>query len=368
LWGGPYGTLNFGGWQGATSVHIGQMWPGTYSWHVQGMDGNGLQTSWSDTWTFTINQAAATPTAAPPTPTPVPTVQCSTPSLSNPGNGASFDQSTSIVISWNTDCPQSYAELWGGPYGTLNFGGWKNATNITIGQMWPGTYSWHVQGMDGNGLQTSWSDTWTFTINQAAPTPTPVPNVPAPNLYSPGNGWSYAQNTDISLVWNTSYPQGYCELWGAPYSTLNFGGWQNGTSIHIGQMWPGTFNWHCKVRDSSGNESPWSNTWTFTINQAPAPTPTPVPSSAVTLVSPGNGSSYVQSTSITLYWTTNYPQSYCELWGAPYSTLNFGGWTSAHSITIGQMWPGTFSWHCKARDSSGTETGWSPTWTFTIHN
>lgn len=343
-----------------------------------------LLTAWrtnSQDETSNCGASGSTPT---PTATPAQSSSqgCSAPSLSGPASGASFQQSTSITISWSTNCTQSYAELSGGPYGTLNFGGWQGATSVSIGQMWPGSYSWHVKGRDGSGRETSWSSTWTFTVNNSptatpapstptpAPTrtPTSAPSVPAPNLYSPGNTWSYAQTTDISLVWNTSYPQGYCELWGAPYSTLNFGGWQSGNSIHIGQMWPGTFSWHCKVRDSGGHESAWSATWTFTINNAPAPTPTQVPASAVTLLSPGNGSSFVQSTSITLSWTTGYPQSYCELWGAPYSTLNFGGWTSAHSIIIGQMWPGTFSWHCKARDSGGHETGWSPTWTFTIHN
>jgi hypothetical protein len=41
-------------WQSGTKCHIGQMWPGTMSWHVKARDNNGRESDWSDTWTFTI--------------------------------------------------------------------------------------------------------------------------------------------------------------------------------------------------------------------------------------------------------------------------------------------------------------------------
>ena len=270
LAGGPYGTLNFGGWQNRSSLEIGQLWPGAYTWHVNGMGSNGLQTGWSSGWTFIIQSTPVPAPTATPTPASPPSGTCSMPSLSSPSNNSSFAQSTSITLYWNTNCPQSYTELWGGPYGALNFGGWTARTSLTIGQMWPGTYTWHVNGMDGNGLQTGYSGTWTFTIQSApAPTATPTPPPSAgcsrPSLSSPPNGASYPQSTSITLYWNTNCPQSYTELSGGPYGTLNFGGWTARTSLTIGQMWPGTYTWHVNGMDSSGRQTGYSSTWTFTI-------------------------------------------------------------------------------------------------------
>ncbi len=90
---------------------------------------------------------------------------CSSPPVpSSPRNNAAYPQSQDITLSWSTGCAESYAELWGSPYGTLNFGGWKSVTSIHIGQMWQGTYTWHVKGMSASGAQTGWSDSWTFSI------------------------------------------------------------------------------------------------------------------------------------------------------------------------------------------------------------
>jgi hypothetical protein len=41
-------------------------------------------------------------------------------------------------------------------------------------------------------------------------------------------------------------------------------------------MWPATYSWHVKARNSDGQVSNWSETWTFTI-QGPTATPIPIP-------------------------------------------------------------------------------------------
>lgn len=149
---------------------------------------------------------APTSTPARPIPTPPgpPTPgQCSTPMLLGPGN-ASFEQTTDITLSWTTDCPQSYAELWGGPYGTVSFGGWQAATSIHIGQMYVGTYMWHVKGRSSDGNETGWSDTWSFAIASnpppnSTPTDTPVPYAtatptPVPQPTATSTPCPYADN------------------------------------------------------------------------------------------------------------------------------------------------------------------------------
>ncbi len=121
-----------------------------------------------------------------------------------------------------------------------------------------------------------------YTPGGTAPTPTavatpPPGGVPAPpTLVSPVNGSGWPQTQDVTLSWSTAGVQSYTELWGDPYGTLTFGGWNARTSLHIGQMWPGTYSWHVKAANSLGQQSDWSPTWTFSIG-VPPPTNTPVP-------------------------------------------------------------------------------------------
>lgn len=238
-----------------------------------------------------------------------------------------------------------------------------------------------------------------FACNQGVllptltPTPTPIPmpvatptlthtgtpqNLSAPSQREPQNGGSLSSNADIWFSWNY-VPNGveyYLEYWGGPYTTLN-SGWINDSAHHIGTMWPGTYYWHVKVRDVTGKESGWSETWTFTIQDTLTTTPvstlTPTPPaqnlSAPTLRDPTDGASLPQTTDIWFSWnyTTNAVEYYLEYWGGPYTTLN-SGWLNDTAYHIGTMWPGNYSWRVKARDVKGRESDWSGTRTFMIQD
>ena len=146
-----------------------------------------------------------TPTPKPvvtPTPTPIPpatvttapkapATTCGTPSLGWPGAGTSFSSTQDVTLSWSSNCAQTYAELSGAPYGTLSFGGWQGGGSVHIGQMWPGTYTWHVKGKSASGVETSWSSSSSFTISSAsapvvsAPAAPRVTDPPAPIVTNP---------------------------------------------------------------------------------------------------------------------------------------------------------------------------------------
>jgi hypothetical protein len=185
-WGDPYGTLN-SGWQFGASFRLGTMWPGNYSWRVKARNSAG-EGDWSETRDFIIAESTATPV---PTNTPQPQAPAA-PSLREPAGGASLAQTADVWFSWHgaAGATQYYLEYWGGSYGTLN-SGWIGDTAYRIGTMWPGDYSWRVKARDYNGLESNWSETWTFTIQESAsptsppatatsPTDTPVPPPPPP--------------------------------------------------------------------------------------------------------------------------------------------------------------------------------------------
>ena len=232
-----------------------------------------------------------------PIPPPAPPSSPARPSLSNPINSASMAQSTNVTLSWNTSANATLykVELWGGQYsGTMVPCDWQSGTSCHIGTMWAGTMSWHVKARNSSGQESDWSDTWTFTILGPTDTPTPTltitptlsvtptppPSAPAaPSLNNPPNGASLPRSTDVTLSWNaaSNATQYKVELWGGPYSLMTPCDWQSGTSCHIGTMWAGTMSWHVKARNSSGQESNWSDTWSFTIYQEATPTFTPSP-------------------------------------------------------------------------------------------
>jgi len=188
----------------------------------------------------------------------------------------------------------------------------------------------------------------------------------APSLSSPGNSSSNPYNYNLTFQWNSvSNATGYLlEWWGGTYSTMQPCGWTSSTSCPIGTVIPGyTYSWHVKTRNNYG-ESDWSPTWTFTIQ------PQPTAPSAPSLSSPGNGSSNPYNYNLTFQWNsvsgaTGYQ---LEWWGGTYSTMQPCVWTTSTSCPIGTIIPGyTYSWHVKAHNSYG-ESGWSPTWTFTIQS
>lgn len=86
------------------------------------------------------------------------------------------------------------------------------------------------------------------------------------------------------------------------------------------------------------------------------------------LLSPANGASILQNSDVTLSWNAQpaATQYKVEVWGGPYSKMTSCDWQSDVSCTIHQMWPGTISWHVRARDAGEQESDWSDTWSFTI--
>jgi hypothetical protein len=151
------------------------------------------------------------------------------PVLTAPDNGAALPTTQDVTLSWSTSCPQSYVELSGAPYSTLNFGGWRTSTSVHIGQMWPGVFSWHVTTADANGVVSSWSETRTFGIGQTPPTTNSCTN-----------------GGDRITVWTQAHYQGSCTTY-TPGQYNDLGSFnQNirsiqdpGGAFHI-TLWSGT--------------------------------------------------------------------------------------------------------------------------------
>jgi hypothetical protein len=229
---------------------VGPMQPGKHFWHVRARNASEQESDWSETWSFFIPSSRQQPSLPPP------------PVLSSPGNNSTWTQSTDVTLIWSTssNATQYKVELNG-----QTRCDWQSGTTCYIGPLQTGTYSWHVKARDASEQESDWSETWAFLIQGSQ-----QPSIPSPPvLSSPGNNSSSTQNTAVTLIWNaTSNATQYkVELWGGPYSSMTRCNWQGSTSCHIGQMLSGTYSWRVKARNASGQESPWSNTWSFTIQE-----------------------------------------------------------------------------------------------------
>jgi len=135
---------------------------------------NGFDAIQSKEYVYTVR---AKDTAPPPLPPPQPTVP-NPPILDEPRNGATLSSDTQVTLRWNpsTNATEYKVELWGGPYSRMTPCDWQSSTSCRIGTMWPGTMQWRVKARNG-GRESDWSDTWSFTVQEA---PRPITNTPTP--------------------------------------------------------------------------------------------------------------------------------------------------------------------------------------------
>jgi hypothetical protein len=211
--------------------------------------------------------------------------------LSKPKIGDSLDSAENIILHWNkAEAAAEYSvEVWGGQYDDTPTTkcNWQSGISCSLGQLQPGTISWHVKARSASGVETDWSATWTFTVvqsNIASPTPTissstSSTTIGTPQLASPVNGAVYSSSTSGNLYLNwyalNNADKYLVEVWGGPHSSpTTLCGWdvQNNLSCNFGSnKYPDQkIYWHVKAKSASGTLSSWSPTWWFTWNQ-PAP-------------------------------------------------------------------------------------------------
>lgn len=232
IWGGPGGTLTFG-WQSGSSKSIGSQWAGyTYSWHVKARNSVG-ESGWSSTWNFTVRPAAPTNLSAS-------AVSCSQVNLSwsdNSGNeeGYKVYRNGNLIATLGTGVT-SYQD-----------------TGLSAST----TYSYTVKAFRGN-IESNASNTASVTTTSCGPG--------APTLNSPANNATINRTDSVSLFWNaaTGATQYYAEFWGGPGTNIN-STWISGTSWSLGSQWGGVYQWRVKAKNSSGQESGWSETRTLNI-------------------------------------------------------------------------------------------------------
>ncbi|MFX1286577.1 MAG: hypothetical protein ACFFB5_23270 [Promethearchaeota archaeon] len=145
-----------------------------------------------------------------------------------------------------------------------------------------GKYYWRIQAIDAEGTIGPWSSVWSFTIAAEVPT-----------LISPANGAILTDTTPL-LKWtevNDTVEYVVQVDDGAAFDfprIIDVG--VTTTSYKTSHLAVGTYYWRVNAVDATGNSSPWSSVWSFTIGEETT-------SSGVSTSSEGTTSSTVSTSS-----------------------------------------------------------------------
>jgi len=296
------------------------------------------------------------------------------PALLSPANGATVSTGTP-TFDWSdvTDpsSPVTYVlEIVGR---LINTGLTTSTYTLTSGEALPnGTYSWRVRAADNAGIESDWSETWSFTVTTAPPPPPPPPGdntpPPTPLLVSPTNGTITNDNTQTFKWSAVSDPSGVTY-------TLQVDNDSDFTSPEINPsdlidnaytpsyLAEENYSWRVRAVDGAGNLGDWSTVWTLLIDTtAPA---------APDLLGPADGALTNDNTP-TFRWTAEMDPS-----GVTYTIqvdndadftspeVDFSGITE-NTYTPFALADENYSWHVRAVDGAGNASSWSENWSFTV--
>jgi len=239
---------------------------GIYSWRVRAEDSAGNPSAWTSAWTFWID---GTPSPAPVLGTlsgeHVNTAPQLVAALVEPSNP---EDSVRMLVELCSD-PACAAVITTGYTGFVSV---DTAAGWQVPPLPDGVYYWRELAEDAAGNQSPWSAVGSFVVDTVPPA-VPVAGGPAfgaivktprlsPALDTPaGGGIEFQVCADAACA------------------TVLTSGYATSPSSGAAPSWTpeglpdGTYFWRINAHDSAGNESAWSATMSFVLDQTPPSTP-----------------------------------------------------------------------------------------------
>jgi hypothetical protein len=327
------------GWRSnATSTASGfTLSAGTYYWQVRATVGGSLVYADNATWnTFTVGTAAATFGKA------------------APANGATGVASP-VALSWATVSGATFELCVDTTNDHVCHTEWVNvgtATSATVTGLSPGTFYWQVRATATTTREADAGAWWSFTVASAAFGKL-TPTTGATGQTSPVTvTWSAASGATAYQVCATTTNGSSCDT-----------SWQSaGTSLtaQLSSLTAGdTYYWQVQAEVSGA----WVNAdagtwWNFAVAAAPGAFGKSAPVSGTTLT--GNAP--------TLSWATSSGATYLVCVDTTNDSACGTGWvsTSATSIVLNGLAPGTYYWQVRAVAAGTTDADGGTWWSFTV--
>lgn len=270
----------------------------------------------------------------------------SAPNLISPMNNANL-YDPNVNFSWSKLISQYFnpIEYFLEYSGTLSGNsGWISGTNY-FANLPVGTYTWRVKARNLN-CESQWITSQNITILPASPV-APILNLPVDKSLVESNTLLNWNASDRAVEYYLEYTDG---------TISGNSGWISDTSFTVNSLTLGTYTWHVKARNAGG-ESPWSESWTFTVQPATPPAPT--------LASPFDNTTTTPDVVFTWNASAGATEYYLEYTDG--ATSGNSGWITPTSFTASSLAVGDYTWWVKARNSAG-ESFPSQTWHFTVQS
>lgn len=289
-----------------------------------------------------------------------------TPILVTPANAASTNDNTPY-FDWNTANFASHYLLEVDDSNT--FSSPALASTLTTDYFTPSSplsdnlYYWRVRGYNlasGCSVSSTPSAAWTFTIDTMPP--------PVPGLSTPSNGSSTIDTTP-TFTWNTSSGAVLYQVQvdnDSNFSSTLYDQTTASTSFTPGVgVSPGIYYWHVRAKDSVGNWSSYSSSWTVTVLACNTP-------GIPVLAAPANGSTTNDNTPLfdwnTASEATEYQVQVDDNSGFTSTAIDLTT-TSTDYTAISALTDTTYYWRVRGHNTANgcnVYGSYSASWTVTI--
>lgn len=329
-----------------TSMEADTLADGKYYWRVMAKNLLGQTSAWSGSFSFTVD-----------------TVAPAAPVLSKPLNNSSIvgNPAFSWLASVGATKYQLQYEYTADAdndtydYRSVEFSGVKHSPTMVPTALT--TIYWQVRAMDAAGNWGSWSDSFAVTIQPPVPA-APKLSIPANNSVQVTNlptlTWGsvpFAKTYHIQIANNSKF------LGTLTYDDLDV----TGTSKDYGPFADGKYYWRVQSINANGGFSPWSSTFSFTVDTTGPDAPTNLkPDNAInTRLNPDF--SWAASTSAKLY---QYQIDTVNTFASPdYDVATLKTPSVKLPISLVQN---TYYWRVRAIDAYGNLGPWSETRSFSV--
>jgi predicted phage tail protein len=342
---------------------------GTYFWRARAQDAAGNQSAWSATQQFALDT----------TPPALPTV------TGSPADGARLNQPPTLAGVYNDPsagtgtltfelCASSSCAapslLNSGTTGSLAagvVGSWKPAF------LFDGLYYWRVQSTDSAGNASAWSSVLSFTVDA---TPPNVPVLSSPVGMRVQSGPALAARVDDPTDPGDS-ARIYVQVCGdAACTGVLASGYSGMVPVGALATWTapalgdGTYYWRAFGEDLVGNQSGWSATRTFVVDNTPPSVPTPggdgdgVTVSKLRLSGTFSSSDPGDTGTLQFQLCTDPDCATVVLTGSSAGVAPGGtaSWTPDSSL----LDDGVYYWRVRSVDAAGNASAWTATRSLTL--